>query len=242
MTIWIPKISLNALAAHWAEYRALSALSESTAKQRFDLETQKGVLFLDQLRRNVGDDRFFKLMADFFAAHKAQPVAAQLFLDAAGVSFALPADTGGSMYKASDIRDRLSSAITRIRYQDRRRSQPLCGRATAKTFLPMARKRGPHPQGDFEVSDEELRTHDAFIFVGRAESNSVLARWQEKIGVQSTGGFVPHRRIRITASETEGLVFAAANPLDSHRMVLVLAGNSALQTVLLKKFDSNDTQ
>ena len=37
------------------------------------------------------------------------------------------------------------------------------------------------------------------------------------------------------ASETEALVFAAANPLDRRHMVLVLAGNSALQTVLLTK-------
>ena len=60
----------NAMAAHWAEYRALSMVADPTAKQRFELETQKGALFLDQLRRNMGDDRFFKLMADFFAAHK----------------------------------------------------------------------------------------------------------------------------------------------------------------------------
>ena len=35
------------------------------------------------------------------------------------------------------------------------------------------------------------------------------------------------------ASETEGLAYAAANPLDRARMVLVLAGNNALSTVQL---------
>ena len=33
------------------------------------------------------------------------------------------------------------------------------------------------------------------------------------------------------ASETEGLAFAAANPLDRSHMVLVLAGNNALAMV-----------
>ncbi len=46
----------NAMAAHWAEYRALSIVPDPTPRQRFQLETQKGVLFLDQLRRNLGDN------------------------------------------------------------------------------------------------------------------------------------------------------------------------------------------
>ena len=50
------------------------------------------------------------------------------------------------------------------------------------------------------------------------ESNSALAAWQDKLGFQSSGGL-----FRIAgqdhASETEALVFAAANPLDRHHMV-----------------------
>jgi hypothetical protein len=86
---------------------------------------------------------------------------------------------------------------------------------------------------DFEVSEEELRTHDV-IFVGRPESNSAVARWQDKIGLESSGGMF---RIQGQdhASETDAVVFAATNPLDQRHMVLVLAGNSALQTVLLTK-------
>ncbi len=229
----------NALAAHWAEYRALSVLSDPTAKQRFDLETQKGVLFLDQLRRNMGDDRFFKLMADFFATHKTQPVAAQLFLDAAGVSFALPADPGGPMYKASDIRDRLSSAILVYGTRTDAGANRYAAEQLQKHFFQWLESAVPIRK-DFEVRDEELRTHDV-IFVGRAESNSALARWQDKIGFESSGGL-----FRIAgqdhASETEALVFAAVNPGDPHHMVLVMAGNSALQTVLLTKLHSTDTQ
>ena len=86
---------------------------------------------------------------------------------------------------------------------------------------------------DFEVTDEELRTRD-IVFVGRPETNSALASWTEKIGLD-----MPGEQFRIAgrdhASEREGLAFAAANPLDRRHMVLVLAGNNALGTVLLSK-------
>ncbi|HEX5230321.1 MAG TPA: hypothetical protein VFW44_21560, partial [Bryobacteraceae bacterium] len=93
---------------------------------------------------------------------------------------------------------------------------------------------------DFEVSDGELRTHDV-IFVGRPETNSALARWQQKLGLDSSGGL-----FRIDgqpyASETGALIFAAANPEDTRRMVLVVAGNSALQTVLAAKASLSESQ
>jgi hypothetical protein len=84
---------------------------------------------------------------------------------------------------------------------------------------------------DFEVSSDELRNHDV-IFVGRAETNSALDGWKSRIGLDSTGGLF---RIggKEHASETEGLVLAATNPLDQRHMVLVLAGNNALETVHL---------
>jgi hypothetical protein len=229
----------NAMAAHWAEYRALNIVRDPTPKQRFELETQKGALFLDQLRRNLGDDRFFRLMADFFTAHKAQAVTAQSFLDAAGVKFALPADTGGGMYKASDIHERLGSAILVYGTRMDAGANRYAAEELQKHFFRWLESAVPIRK-DFEVSDEELRTHD-LIFVGRAESNSALSAWQDKLGFQSSGGL-----FRIAgqdhASETEGLIFATANPLDARHMALVLAGNSALQTVLLTKAGWSETQ
>jgi hypothetical protein len=235
----------NAMAAHWAEYRALSAVTDPTPVQRFELETQKGVLFLDQTRRAMGDDRFLKLMADFFAAHSTKAVAGQAFLDAAQVSFALPADRGGAfndkaaMYVASDIRERVGSAILVYGTMTDAGANRYAAEQLQKHFLRWLESAVPIRK-DFEVSDEELRTRDV-IFVGRPESNSALAAWQDKIGLESSNGL-----FRIAgqdhASQTEALVFAAANPLDRHHMVLVLAGNSALQTVLLTKTDWDETQ
>ncbi len=229
----------NAMAAHWAEYRALSVVTDPTPKQRFELETQKGVLFLDQLRRNMGDDRFFKLMADFFALHKTQAVAAPSFLDAARVSLSVPPDKGGAMYVASDIRDRLSSAILVYGTRTDAGANRYAAEELQKNFFRWLESEVPIRK-DFEVSDEELRTRDV-IFVGRAESNSTLAAWQDKLGFQSSGALFSIAG-RDRASETEAVVFAAANPLDQHHMVLVLAGNSALQTVLLTKTRWDETQ
>ncbi len=136
----------NAMAAHWAEYRALSIVSNPTPKQRFELETQKGALFLDQLRRNMGDDRFFKLMADFFGAHRTQAVTAQSFLDAAGVNFATASRRRrGHVYciryqRAAGFRD------SGLRHYGRCGRQSLRRRRAAKTFLPVAGNRGSHPQ------------------------------------------------------------------------------------------------
>jgi hypothetical protein len=229
----------NALAAHWAQYRALSIVSDPTPKQRYELETQKGVLFLDQLRRNMGDDRFLKLMADFFGAHKTQAVSAQAFLDAAGVRFAMPPDKGGAMYVAHDIRARLGSAILVYGTMADAGANRYAAEELQKYFYRSLEHAVPIRK-DFDVTQEELRSYDV-IFVGRPESNSALTAWQDKIGLRSSGG---EFRIagRDHTSETEALVFAAANPLDQRHMVLVLAGNSALQTVLLTRAGWEETQ
>jgi hypothetical protein len=235
----------NAMAAHWAKYRELSLVSDPTPKQHFELETQKGALFLDQLRRSMGDDRFFKLMAGFFAAHKTQAVAAQAFLDAAGVSFVMPRDLGQAagnttpLYVAADIHERLGSAILVYGTMADAGANRYAAEELQKHFFRSLESEVPIRK-DFEVSDEELRTRDV-VFVGRPESNSALATWQDKIGFKSSGGMFDIAG-QDHASETEGVMFTAANPVDRHHMVLVVAGNSALETVLLTKAGWNETQ
>ena len=214
-------------------------LADPTPKQRYELETQKGVLFLDQLRHKLGDDRFFQLMANFFGAHKTQAVTARAFLDAAGVSFAMPADPGGPTYLESNIRGRLGSAILVYGTMAEAGANRYAAEELQKHFLRWLEHAVPIRK-DFEVSEEELRTHDV-IFVGRPESNSALTAWQDKVALHSSGGMF-HIAGQDHASETEALVFAAANPLDQHHMVLMVAGNSALQTVLLTKIQWSETQ
>ena len=122
-------------------------------------------------------------MTEFVAAHKAQTVTAQSFLDAAGVKFALAGRPGGRDVSGSPI-----SASG---------SAPRCWSTgpwptPAPTATPpkqlqkhfFRRLESAVPiRKDFEVTEDDLRTHDV-IFVGRAETNSALAAWQDKIGFQ----------------------------------------------------------
>jgi len=221
----------DAMAAHWAEYRSLS-LAEANAAQRYELAKQEGAIFLDQVRHDLGDDRFFKLMADFFAAHLHSAVTAQSFLNAAGVKFVMPRDPGGPTYLVSGIGRHLPTAMLVYGTMADAGANRYAAEQLQKKYLDRFESEVPIRK-DFEVTDEELRTHDV-IFVGRPESNSALAAWKDKIGLNAQGGLF---RIsgKAHASETAALALAAANPLDRHHMVLVLAGNDALETVLITK-------
>jgi hypothetical protein len=82
---------------------------------------------------------------------------------------------------------------------------------------------------DFEVSDQELNTHDV-IFIGRPETNSALAAWKGRLKLDSAGA---EFRVKGTAYAGGGetLVLAVPNPADAAHAVVVIAGNSALETV-----------
>lgn len=219
----------RALGARWAAFRSLNA-APADPMQRFEIETQKGALFLDQLRHDFGDDRFFKLMRDFFAAHTTQTVTAQSFLDAAGVQFKLPQDPGGAMYVASDIRRRLPSALLVYGTITDAGANRYTAEQLQKRYLDEYESIVPIRK-DFEVTADELRTHDV-VFIGRPETNSALADWSGKIALDSSGATF-NINGATHASETEALAYAATNPLDPAHMVLVLEGNNALSTVHL---------
>ncbi|HEX5228128.1 MAG TPA: hypothetical protein VFW44_10480, partial [Bryobacteraceae bacterium] len=193
----------------------------------------------DSLRRKMGDQQFLKLMSDFFAAHRTQTVTAQAFLDAASVKFALPEEMPGSMYVTSDIHSRLGSALLVYGTMADAGANRYAAEQMQRGFFRWLEHAVPIRK-DFQVSEDELRTHDV-IFVGRPETNSALARWQRKLGLDSSDGL-----FRIDgepyASEANALILAAANPEDSSRMVLIVAGNSALQTVLSAKANLEDSR
>ncbi len=77
-----------------ARYRRLK-LEPENAETRFRMQQTQGELFLDSLRRQLGDDKFLKLMADFFDANTTRTVTAQAFLDKAGVAYNPPEPRDG---------------------------------------------------------------------------------------------------------------------------------------------------
>jgi hypothetical protein len=210
-----------------AAYRRL--LIGAAPEERHELETMKGVLFLDALRRRMGDDAFLKLMRDYFAANTTKTVTAQSFLDQAGTTFTVEVGSGAT-YQTTDIWGRLRTAILVYGTVREAGANRYAAEQLQKRFLD-AYESAVGIRKDFEVSDDELRHRDV-IFVGRPEANSALAQWSERLSLD-----YPEDVFRLDgaahASERDALLFAGRNPLDERRMVLVVAGNDALRTVKL---------
>jgi len=223
--------------------RPLRSLEGSAASDHWhNLAINKGVLLLDALRREIGDDRFFTLMKDFHEAHTTRAVATAAFVEAAekaaGRSLreffaawlettATPAGSG-AVYVASNLRRRLDSALlvygTAMEAGANRHAAELLQARLLDGYESRVEIRK-----DFEVSEDEMARRD-LVFVGRPEANSALAALAEQIGLAYPGAV-----FRIDgadhASENEAIVLAAANPLNPARMMVVVAGNSALETV-----------
>jgi hypothetical protein len=223
----------EALDAQRATWRGLELIADTPANH-FRRETAKGVLFLDSLRRKMGDAAFLKLMSDYFAVNTTKTVIAQAFLDRAGANIDVIDPPDGPAYLTRDIWRKLAWSVIVYGTVRDAGSNRYAAEQLQNRFLDRYESQVPIYK-DFEVTDDLLRHHDV-VFVGRPESNSALARWSEKLGLDYQGAAF---RINGTvhASEREGLILAAGNPLDATRMVLVVAGNDALSTVKAQKAD-----
>jgi len=208
-------------------YRGLK-LGPQNPMTRVQLESTKGVLFLDALRRRMGDDAFLKLMTNYFAANTTKTVTAQSFLSKAGVQFDLKEPSDGPAYLATDINRRLATAVIVYGTVREAGANRYAAEQMQAHFLDRYESRVPIYK-DFEVSDSLLRDRDV-VFVGRPEANSALAAWVAKLGVTFEGASFKIDG-EVHASEREALVYAARNPLDASHMVLIAAGNDALRTV-----------
>jgi len=200
---------------------------------RFRIEETKGVLFLDQLRRKLGDDKFLTLMSDYFAANTTKTVTAQSFPVA--FEFTEPAD--GPAYSVSDMRGRLGTAVIVYGTQREAGANRYAAEQLQAAYLNQFESIVPIYK-DFEVSDD-LLAHKDVVFIGRPESNNALAGWSQKLGLDYEAAVFKVEN-HTYAGEREALAWAAKNPQDAGHMVLVLAGNDALRTVKLataQRFD-----
>jgi len=219
-----PELEMN---VRRAAYRRLQIAA--APEDRYELETMKGVLFLDALRRRMGDDAFLKLMRDYFALNTTKTVTAQSFLDRAGTTFAVEVGSGAA-YQTTDIWGRLRTAILVYGTVREAGANRYAAEQLQKRFLDAYESAVPIRK-DFEVTDEELRHRDV-IFVGRPEANSALAEWSERLGLDYRED-VFRLDGAAHASERDALLFAGKDPLDESHMALVVAGNDALRTVKL---------
>ena len=220
--------------AQRATYRRLK-LGPQNAMTRFQIEQAKGVLFLDSLRRKMGDDAFLKLMTEYFAANTTKTVTAQSFLDKAGVPFEFTEPAAGPAYLTSDISGRLATAVIVYGTVREAGANRYAAEQMQSRFLDRYESQVPIYK-DFEASDDLLRHRDV-VFVGRPEANSALASWAGKLGLVYQGASFKIDG-DVHASEREALVYAASNPLDRSHMVLTVAGNDALRTVKASRLDA----
>ena len=224
----------QAMQAHWAAYRAARMAEPHTAISDFQMELHRGALLLDALHKGLGDDPFLRVMREYFAANTTKAVTAQSFLAAAGTTPALPLDPGGPVFLARDIRPRLGSALIVYGTVTEACANRYAAEQMQKRYLDSYESAVPILK-DFEVTEADLKGRDA-IFVGRPETNSSLAGFRARMGLEYEGGSF-RMNGKDHALETEALVLAATNPVDPKHMALVLAGNSALETVRLASAD-----
>ena len=216
-----PEKSMEAWYIAWRGFRL-------APPDAFHLSQARGALFLDDLRRHLGDDAFFKLMAGFFAAHAGQPATGASFLEAAGVPFEVPDPGPGPAYLLEDITNRLASAVLVYGTGREAGANRYAAERLQSRFLDQYESAVPIYK-DFEAT-EDLLAHRDVVFIGRPEANSALAAWAARLDLSYDGAAflldgAPH------ASERDALQFAARNPLDAAHMVVVIAGNDALRTV-----------
>ncbi len=222
--------------------------SDLRSREWFQLAASKGVLLLDALRRQVGDDRFFEFMKGFFAAETTKAVDSATFLTAldkalgqavrdgfsrwlegTGVPDAGPGTrAAGAAHLLSSVGDRIQNAVLVYGTTREAGANRYAAERLQRQYLNRYERQVPILK-DFEVTEDDVRFHD-LIFVGRPETNSALAEMAERIGVTYTGAMFRIDGVDY-ASGDEALALATANPDDRSRMVMVVAGNSALETV-----------
>jgi hypothetical protein len=247
----------NQLNTQRARYRAaaleheqpLAKLASSTKSANWHtLAETKGALLLDALRREMGDDAFYSLMRNLFDRNTTKTVSSSAFVAAAAKpqlfekwlnGIGLPDTPDGPSYLASMFRRKLATAVIVYGTQAEAGANRYAAEQWQKQFLEMYESIVPIKK-DFEVAEDDLADRDVF-FVGRPETNSMLAQWSKGIALDYEGSV-----FRVDGndhgSETQALVYAAMNPQEHTHMVVVAAGNSPLSTVLASKRGLGDAQ
>ncbi len=205
------------------------------------MDAAKGALLMDALRHEMGDDPFFAFMKKFFAENTTKTVHASDFVRAAGPAhqalFAkwlnttgIPNDPGGPVYLVPELRHALPDVVIVYGTEEEAGANRYAAEQFQSALTDMYESQPPVFK-DFEVTPESLRSRDV-VLIGRPETNSALAAWKSAIHLPWEGTSFAFENKDHGAGD-DGLVFAAANPLDGKHMVLVIAGNSPIETVRL---------
>jgi hypothetical protein len=205
----------------------------------------KGALFLAALRKEMGDDEFLHLMNKFFETHTTKTVTTAEFLNALEQTWTKPHDElvttwlkrpglpgagNGPLYVARLSQEDLANTVIVYGTVTEAGANRYAAERLQAQFLDALETRVPVLR-DYEVTPDQLRSRNV-VFVGRPETNSMLASWADRLDLHFDGNTFGVRGVE-HGSENDSLLYAAANPMDRTHKVLVLAGNSAIATVRL---------
>jgi len=206
---------------------ALEAVVRRAGDSPVDYRTAQAVLQYDAVRQQMGDDKFLDAMRDLHRIFATKTVhSADFFAPVPKV------EVGTHPPLLSGLLNRLGRTVivygTDLEAGSNRHAAELLQaqlNGWYESLIPIRR--------DFEVTADELATHTV-VFLGRPEANSALREWAGKLGLafdgaSFTAGGVVHAQAR------EGLAAAYPHPSNAKEIVLVLAGNSPVETVRLAR-------
>lgn len=223
----------------WRSQYRVAAMAAPNAAERYRMDAAKGALLIDALRHEMGDDAFFAFMKKFFAENTTKTVQASEFIRASGHqalftkwlrATGIPDDPGGAVWLASELRRVLANVVIVYGTEEEAGANRYAAEQLRSALTDMYESQPPIFK-DFEVTPDSLRSRDV-VFIGRPATNSALAAWKSAIRLPWEGTSFNFENKDHGAGD-DGLVFAASNPLDAKHMVLVIAGNSPIETVRL---------
>lgn len=236
---------LTALARSREDIPLNDIRADLTRDEWYDIASGKGVLLLADLRSQLGDDVFLKLMDDFGHKHAGQEVSTEQFREAVEAlaykpmkpqffdgwlkDRGLPNDTAPEGFWSIDSfhHDPNKALIVYGTVREsfaQREAAGLLQRQIARRWsnitVPI--------KADGEVTDDDLKTHHVLL-VGRPDSNRIAQKYARACPVSfGHASFVV--RGETYAHPASAVIAAGANPLNPHFELVVFAGLSAEAT------------
>jgi len=198
----------------------------------------RAVLVFDALRRQIGDEKFLDLMRRFYEANTTKTVRGADFLAAAGLK-SLPAveePSTGSAMLLSSLYLHLGNALIVYGTESEAGTNRYAAEALQARMNDSFESRIPIRK-DFELLAGEAKTR-TLIFVGRPETNSALRAYAGRLELKFDGASFEMGG-KTYAHERDGLACAQVHPDNAKEMIIVLAGNSPVETARLAQVSLN---
>jgi hypothetical protein len=187
----------------------------------------EAVLQFEAARQRLGDEAFLKLMDEYFQSHTTKTVSA------ADLPFAhstVNATADEKRALQSSVFPKLSDALVVYGTEEEAGANRYAAEVLQAELNGMFESRVPLRK-DFELTPEQAKSK-TLIFVGRPAANSALRAFVPALGLKFDGAsFEVNGKSFVHGRD--GLMWAGVHPENRDALILVLAGNSPVETVRL---------